>query len=74
MTKEEKTALLEREKAFYIKNESLLRAIVSRMPRLTETEIQAHMKACEDYLDEYLHIYKDIYHPASPFALRFEEK
>ena len=74
MTAEEKAELLEKEKAFYIKNESLLRALLARVPQLTEKEIEAHMQACEEYLDKYLDVYKDIHHPASPFAIKFEEK
>ena len=73
MTAKEKTELLEREMAYYVKSESLLRALLSRVPQLTEKEIEEHMQACEEYLDKYLDVYKDIYHPASPFAIKFEE-
>lgn len=73
MTAKEKSELLERERAYYVKSESLLRALLARVPQLTEKEIEAHMQACEEYLDKYLDVYKDIYHPASPFAIKFEE-
>ena len=70
MTEQEKQKLLEEEKGYYIECETSLRALL-RFPRLTQREIESHMKCCEDYLNEYLSDYKNIYHKVSPFALKF---
>ena len=70
MTEEEKRVLLEEERQYYIECETSLRALLC-FPKLTQREIDSHMKSCADYLDSYLDVYKNIYHSVSPFALRF---
>lgn len=72
MTEQEKKDILEEERIFYIECESILRSFAGK-PRLDDYEIASHMKLCRLYLDEYLPCYKSIFHPESPFALRFKE-
>lgn len=74
MTEQEKQKLLEAEEDMYIRCESFMRSVVPRLPALQSWEVESHMKACREYLEKYLDEYKDIYHPLSPFALKFGDK
>ena len=73
MNETEKKHLLAKEKEYYVKNESLLRAMINWAPKLTNEEVDLHMKACREFLDKYFETYKTIYCPESPFAIKFEE-
>ena len=72
MSEQEKKVILEEERTFYIECETILRSFAGK-PSLEEFEIESHMKLCKLYLDKFLSCYNSIYHPESPFALRFKE-
>ena len=74
MTEQEKLQILEAEEDMYIRCESFIRSVVPNLPSLQKWEIESHMQACREYIDGYLDLYKDIYHPVSPFALKFGDK
>ena len=63
--------ILEKEREKYIETESLFRALIPGLPKLTALDIELHMQACKDYLNMG---FESIYHELTPFILGYQRK